>query len=122
MLAKLDRRQGQFSSIEFKLVSKQGKTLLNWCRSEHMDTFLKEHGFRRLNSGMYETDKELKKNGTFADVEQQATDGDLPIGDLKMNTGNGVNNYSMPSIPVQGATERLLATKEAWPFPEDKDK
>jgi hypothetical protein len=55
-------------------------------------------------------------------VEQDATDGDLPIGDLKMKTGNGVNNYSMPSIPVQGAVDRLLATKENWPFPEDEDK
>lgn len=55
-----------------------------------------------------------------ADTKHQATDGDLPIGTLDMKTGNGVNNYAMPSIPVQGAAERLLSSKE-WPFPEKDD-
>lgn len=55
---------------------------------------------------------------SVADTERHhATDGDLPIGDLEMKTGNGVNNYAAPSIPVQGAADRLLASKE-WPFPE----
>lgn len=121
MLAKIERRQGQFSAQELKLVSKQGKTLKNWCKPAEMDSYLKENQFRRGPSGMLETDLELQKNGTFA-VKQEATDGDLPIGDLKMKTGNGVNNYSMPSIPVQGAAERLLATKhDDWPFPDDKE-
>jgi hypothetical protein len=117
MYAKLDRRQGQFHSVELKLVSKQGKTLKNWCKPEEMNTYLRENGFRNGPGGTLETDKELQKKGTFADAQHLATDGDLPIGNLDMKTGGGVNNYAMPSIPVQGAAERLLATKE-WPFPE----
>lgn len=56
-------------------------------------------------------------------TEEHATDGDLPIGDLKMNTGaGGVNTYVQPNIPVQGAMTRLLATKhDDWPFPDDKE-
>jgi hypothetical protein len=44
--------------------------------------------------------------------EETAVDGDLPIGDLKMNGGSGINNYTQPSIPVQGAIARLLSTQD----------
>jgi len=52
----------------------------------------------------------LLAESTTTEVEN--TEGDLPIGDPKMKTGNGVNNYAMPSIPVQGAVTRLLNTKD----------
>jgi hypothetical protein len=54
------------------------------------------------------TDQDLL---TDAD-EQVATDGDAPIGTLKMNTGGGINNYVPPSLPAQGALARLYATKD----------
>jgi hypothetical protein len=52
-----------------------------------------------------------------SDIKEEATDGDIPIGTMKVNTGGGINNYQMPSIPVQGAIDRLLASEE-WPFPD----
>lgn len=53
-------------------------------------------------------DQELLDDGE----EHVATDGDAPIGTLKMNTGGGINNYVPPSLPAQGALARLLATKD----------
>jgi hypothetical protein len=60
--------------------------------------------------GIQTTTTRLLADSTTTEVEN--TEGDLPIGDLKMKTGNGINNYAMPSIPVQGALTRLLSTKE----------
>jgi hypothetical protein len=44
--------------------------------------------------------------------EQEIDDTDLPVGTTKINVGYGVNNYIPPSVTVQGALARLLATNE----------
>jgi hypothetical protein len=46
-----------------------------------------------------------------ADVEALGTEGELPIGSLKMKTGYGVNNYVPPSLPAQGALARLASAQ-----------
>ena len=118
MYAKLENRQGQFHAKEFRLVDAKhkNKVIKNWCSGQQIDQFLKENEFRHGPNGWLETDRELQKNGTLAKIEE-ATDGDIPIGTMKVNTGGGINNYQMPSIPVQGAIDRLLASEE-WPFPD----
>jgi hypothetical protein len=111
-VAKIEKRQNQFRGFDMKLVSKQGKTLKDWCKPSELDAFLQKNGFRRMQSGLYESDA----------TKLEATDGDLPIGTPKMKTGNGVNNYAMPSLSVQGCADRLTATKhDDWPFPDDEE-
>lgn len=53
-----------------------------------------------------------ESEGSDPEGKVEATDGDMPIGDLKSGSGNDVNNYTQPNIPVQGMLTRLLNTKD----------
>lgn len=47
-----------------------------------------------------------------ADDKAEATDGEIPIGTSKINTGQGINNYVPPALPAQGALARLIADQD----------